>query len=93
MENKKKYPELLADVCFNYDSDTKEFGLFPHGNNTKKVDLNGGINKDNSLRLSISFILGRKEANDDTITLTFNAEELLLKIQSALAFGEDWRES
>ena len=82
-------PELIGNVDFNYDEDRKEFCENPHGKERRLVDLCGGIDEDYSQRITLSFKLGRK--SDDTISISFNATELINKIQQAVVFGEDSR--
>lgn len=82
-------PSIIGEVEFNYDEDKKEFCINPHGANNRIVDIYGCIKEDGKLQLSLSFVLGRKD--DDTISINFDGEELLKKIQQALIFGEDNR--
>ena len=82
-------PEIIGEIEFNYNTDKKEFCENPNGRNNRIVNLCGGINEDSTLRISLSFNLGRK--GGDTIFLNFDGEELLKNIQQALIFGEDCR--
>ena len=83
----KDLPEIISEVGFNYDDDKKEFSKYPNGTNRRIVDLCGGVSEDSSLVITLSLALGRKD--DDTMSLTFDAEELLNKILKALVFGEE----
>jgi len=82
-------PEIIGEIEFNYDEDKKEFCENPNGRNQRIVNIYGCVNEDGRLHLSLSCVLGRKK--DDTISLSFDGEELLRKLQQALIFGEDNR--
>ncbi len=74
---------MVGTVDFNYDADTKEFGMNTH----RKVDLFGMIDEQGTPIVSLSFDLGRKE--DDSVTITLDFEEFIQKMLRAMIFGEN----
>ncbi len=82
----KEYPDMIGSIDFNYDADKKEF----RGSMQRIVDLSACVNEDGIPKINISFELGRKE--DDTVTLSIDAEEFMQKISRAMIYGENYEE-
>ncbi|KKN29445.1 hypothetical protein LCGC14_0844100 [marine sediment metagenome] len=82
----KDLPSIIAEIGFNYDEDKKRFSVVNEGHD-RIVDLCGGIGDKGETIISISVVLGNKP--DDTISLTFDGQELISKIVQAMVYGED----
>ena len=78
------YPDMVGSIDFNYDNDKKEFGI----NLQRIVSISAYIDDEGIPKISISFELGRKE--DDTVTLSIDAEEFMQKISKAMLYGENY---
>ena len=80
----KEYPDMVGSIDFNYDDDKKEFGM----NMQRIVDISAYVDENGIPKIGISFELGRKE--DDTVTLSIDAEEFMQKVSRAMIYGEDY---
>jgi hypothetical protein len=76
----KDSPSIEAEIDFNYEDDRKEFS-----GNPRNATLHASFDDDGQNRVSITFDLGRKQA--DSITLTFDSEEFVQKLVRAIANG------
>ena len=82
----KDYLDMIGSIDFNYQDDKKEFGETMQ----RIVGLSASVDEEGIPKINISFELGRKE--DDTVTLSIDAEEFMQKISRAMIYGENYND-
>ena len=73
----KGFPQVVADIDFNRDSDIEKFG-----SGDRIVTLNCFSEENKEDKVGFSFLLGRKE--DEAISLVFDVKELVQKLTQAM---------